>query len=173
MAKSTKSRFLLLGMSAQNPNDGGFESPSYCVVELDKRYLQTLLDRHQVFMQAHKQSDSLWESYYWDGSPTVYDAVVDEIHDAMPDAVREDNYGEGFYLADASPFPDGTESARIEVPQLVVREENVHWVFMPKHGDSYYQTASVPVDKLKEWLCSSTKSTAPTKRRLAAKKRHS
>jgi len=120
MAKESKQ--FVLHVSSTNEYLNGFDT---FVVEISPEFAQLLLDRIKLLEAVQKQDKEAYELYFWDPSGDYFGGDPDE-HDA-----------------DRPP-------SRAECQQLVVRQDEVNWVAIPKHTDLYVTTDPIRVDQLAE-----------------------
>lgn len=107
------------------PASGGEfgEVPSDCatfMVDIDQDYAKLLLGRVKALRELRKTDSEAYEIYFWDDAG-IY---MGETDDGKPDM------------------------GRVEVGQVIVRENNVCWTAVPKHTDSYIMTDNVEVGTL-------------------------
>lgn len=149
---------LILRVSSSNEYcDGGCE---YAAVDLTRELAGLALRRIQV-LKEHKKTDELvYETYYWDFTaeyfslradfPNISEKVkttilaVAEIVEAL---AVDDN--------EVVTAPDDIEVveaqiAAVECNQMVVREDGIAFLAIPKHCDLYVTTAEIHVPVLQE-----------------------
>lgn len=112
----------VLHVSCANEYLDGFDA---FVVEISPEYARILLERINLLEAVQKQDKDAFELYFWDPSGDYFGGDPDE-----PDVA-------------------GTPS-RAECQQLVVREDEVNWVVIPKHTDLYVTTDPIRATDLAE-----------------------
>lgn len=118
---------------------GWFPPEQECfVIDIDSRYAKVLLKRRAIFMSAKTSDKDLWEMYFWDASGEYYGVDWEETGD------REDEQGRQVVV------PDWEKPGRTEVDQAVIREEEVCWTALPKHGEVYVITETVNWDEIQQ-----------------------
>ena len=122
MNMTKESKQFVLHVSSTNEYLDGFDT---FVVEINPEYARLLLDRIKLLEAVQKEDKEAYELYFWDPSGDYFEGDPDE-----PDADRA--------------------PSRAECHQLVVRQEEVNWVAIPKHTDLYVTTDSIRVDQLTE-----------------------
>lgn len=151
---------LLLPVSSPNESNPVW----YATVRLTPEYCQLLLMRVERLQQLKRiESQDLIEMYYWSSAPTWYgtntfrdipDAVADrwsDLTDRFDDWLEREPL-QGLLLLDGDhQLPEECE-CRVEISQLVVRDDEVCWTGSPKHTDYYVTTNSVPVGLLHNLL---------------------
>ena len=147
---------LILRVSSSNEYcDGGCE---YAAVELTREFASLALRRIQVLKDHKKFDDAIYETYFWDFhaeyfSPRVdFSDVPEDVKTAML-AVAETLEAlevEGKEVAAASEDFEVVEAqtAAVECEQIVVRDDGIAFLAIPKHCDFYVTTAEIPVPML-------------------------
>jgi hypothetical protein len=149
---------LILRVSSSNEYcDGGCE---YAAVDLTRELASLALRRIQVLKEHKKNDELVYETYYWDFNAEYFSLRADftnmpekmktailavaEIVEAL--AVDDDELVEApadFEVVEA-------QTAAVECGQMIVRDEGIAFLAIPKHSDFYVTTAEIPVSVLQE-----------------------
>ena len=122
MNKIKNSKQFILPVSCANDFLDGFD---YFIVEISPEYARLLLNRVKMLGTVRKRDKEAYELYFWDYAGAYFGGDPDE-HDAA------------------------RESSRVECNQLIVRDDEVNWIAVPKHTDIYATTDPIRVDQLAE-----------------------
>ena len=137
--------------------DGGCE---YATVDLTRDLANVALRRIQVLKEHKKSDDLVFETYYWDFNADYFSLRADFTN--MPEKVKtailtvaeivEVLAVEENGLATAPDDFEVVEAqiAAVECLQMIVREDGIAFLAIPKHCDFYVTTAEIPVPVLQE-----------------------
>ncbi|MHB8655717.1 MAG: hypothetical protein ACYDA9_17775 [Terriglobia bacterium] len=149
---------LILRVSSSNEYyDGGCE---YAAVELTRELAHLALRRIEV-LKEHKKTDELvYETYYWDFNAEYFSLRADFTN--LPEKVKttiltvaEIVEALGVEEKEVVTAPDDFEVveaqiAAVECGQMLVGEDGIAFLAIPKHCDFYVTTAEIPVSVLQE-----------------------
>ena len=149
---------LVLSVSSGNEFcDGGCE---FALVDLTPELGAMALRRIDVLKEQKKSDGSLLETYYWDfhaeyfsprtdfnGFPEEAQAAMLEAAEAVESLAVEEKE---LVTAPADFKVVETQIAATECEQMVVAEEGIAFVAIPKHCDFYVTTAQIPVSVLQD-----------------------
>ncbi len=145
---------LVLTVSSSNQYcDGECE---FAVVDLTRELASVALRRIHVLGEHKKSDESVYETYYWAYhaeyfSPDFANAAR-KANGAMR-AVAEIVEALEFEKKEVVTVPDNFEVAEahiaaVECEQMVVREDSIVFLAIPKHCDFYVTTAEIPLQVL-------------------------
>ena len=149
---------LILRVSSSNEYcDGGCE---YAALDLMRELASLALRRIEV-LKEHKKTDELvYETYYWDFNAEYFSLRAD--FTSMPEKVKTTILAvaeivEALAVDDNElvTAPDDFEIvedqiAASECGQMIVRDDGIAFLTIPKHCDFYVTTAEIPVPVLQE-----------------------
>ena len=137
---------LALQVDSDNENS---DDPTLCIVDLTPALAQTMLDRIAALAGTKRKDPSLYECYYmeWGGERYMnFDDLEkleaergNELSDVLMRGQDMVELPEDFRL------PDDEVDARIECPQMCVREDAVQFTCIPKHCSWYIRTREIPL----------------------------
>ena len=143
-----------------SPVTGGEFNPcAGALIRLSQERIETLLQRKAVFDAVKAKDPDCLEMYYWDATPHwVSDGTdLNDDETSAPDLIEqiEALTGQPMDWHKAALLPVGAELdvrvMRSECDQVLVREEGVIWLTIPKHMDSEVRTFEIPwavIDKV-------------------------
>ncbi len=149
---------LLLRVSSNNQYcDGGCE---FAAVDLTRELASIALRRIQVLKEYKKNDESVYETYYWAFHAEYFSpwadvtSVPENVRTAMQPmpGIMETLEVEEKEVATAPDDFEVVEAqiAAVECEQMVVREDGIAFLAIPKHCDFYVTTAEIPVSVLQE-----------------------
>ncbi len=121
----------------------------YAFVDLTTELAQVALRRISAF-NAHKATDAdLLEIYFWDYHPEYFSPWNDLRADEA-DALAAILDGVPALSTDVQSAPSNFEVpegvlTRMEFCQMIVREDAIAFIAIPKHTDCYVSTAEIPL----------------------------
>lgn len=149
---------LILRVSSSNEYcHGGCE---YAVVDLTRPLANVALRRIQALKEHKKNDELVYETYYWDFNAEYFSLRADFTN--VPEKVKttiltvaeivEALAVDGNELVTAPDDIEVVEAqiAAVECGQMIVRDESVAFLAIPKHCDFYVTTSEIPVSVLQE-----------------------
>lgn len=149
---------LLLRVTSSNEYcDGGCE---YAALDLTRELAGLALRRIQVLKEHKKNDELVYETYYWDFNAEYFSLRADFTN--MPEKVKttiltvaEIVEALGVDDNELVTAPDDFEVveaqiAAVECGQMIVRDDGIAFLVIPKHCDFYVTTAEIPVSVLQE-----------------------
>jgi hypothetical protein len=147
---------LILRVSSSNEYcDGGCEFTS---IDLTRELANIALRRVQVLKDHKKNDGSIYETYYWDFHAEYFSPRADfsDVPEnvktamfAMAEIVEELGVEEKEVVTAPDDFEIVEEQiAAVECEQMVVREDGIAFLAIPKHCDFYVSTSEIPVTML-------------------------
>ena len=145
-------KFLLRVSSSNQYRDGGCE---FALVELTRELANVALRRIQVLKDYKKIDEFIYETYYWDFHAEYFSPRAD--FSGVPENVKAAMLAVGEIVEalvveekGVVTAPDDFEVveeqiAAVECTQLVVGEDGVAFLAIPKHCDFYVTTAEIPM----------------------------
>jgi hypothetical protein len=147
---------LILRVSSTNEYcDGGCEFAS---LDLTRELANIALRRIQVLKDHKKVDESIYETYYWDFHAEYFTSRADS--NDVPENVKNAMLAVGEILEalgaeekEVVTGPDDFEVVEaqitvVECAQMVVREDGIAFLALPKHCGFYVTTAEIPVPML-------------------------
>jgi len=150
-------KLLLRVLSSNQYCDGGCEFAS---IDLTGELAKIALRRIQVLKDHKKIDGSIYEIYYWDFHAEYFSLRADFTN--MPEKVKttiltvaEIVEALGVDDNELVTAPDDFEVveaqiAAVECGQMIVRDDGIAFLAIPKHCDFYVTTAEIPVSVLQE-----------------------
>ena len=149
---------LILRVSSSNEYcDGGC---GYAAVELTRELASLALRRIQMLKEHKKNDELVYETYYWDFNAEYFSLRADFTN--MPEKMKTAilavaDIVEALAVDDNElvTAPDDFEVveaqiAAVECGQMIVRDDGIAFLAIPKHCDFYVTTAEIPVSVLQE-----------------------
>ena len=132
---------LILGTSSSDPEwSGGCD---FAIIEMNIKLRSTIFSRKSTFVKIRAADTDLYEMYFWDYTPEFFSPYLDE--DDFSDEFEKIVLStDGIWEKPENLIIPENTFARIECPQMIIREEGVAWVVIPKHSDVYVTTFEVP-----------------------------
>ena len=133
-----KTRKFILKTERTEVGDWMPEEQECFVIKITPDYAKRLLARLESFLSVKALDGSLWEMYFWDSSGDYYGVDWEKTVEEYDEEGRE------------IVVPDFDAPGRTEVDQLIVREEELCWTAMPKHGEVYIITDPIKWHEIRQ-----------------------
>jgi hypothetical protein len=123
----------------------------YAFIDLSPE-LARLARRRVNILKTHKQADQqLDEMYFWDFHVEYFSPWKDEVDSADPLSAMLERLlpvaGDLLRAPDDFAVPENL-LARVECSQMIIREEGIAFIAIPKHASYYIRTSEVPLPLL-------------------------
>ncbi len=121
----------------------------YALIDLNWDLARIALGRLKAF-KAHKKTDpQLDEMYFWDGHAEYFspwNAAEGERADSLSEILHKlpDVGDELMRAPDDFVVPENL-LARVECSQIIVREDAIAFIAIPKHASYYIRTSKIPL----------------------------
>ena len=120
----------------------------YALIDLSPE-LASLARRRVNILKTQKQADQqLDEMYFWDFHVEYFSPWEDEVASADPLSAMLERLlpvaGDLLRAPDDFAVPENL-LARVECSQMIIREEGIAFIAIPKHASYYIRTSEVPL----------------------------
>lgn len=153
---------IILNVWSNNPfNNGGCD---FAVVDLTPELAKLALRRIATLCEQKSLDSCVYEMYYWGWEAEYFSPWADCLSEpgektACPELenLLEELRAGGREIVVAADKPALLESqiARVECGQMIVRENSISFIGIPKHTDFYVTTADIPKEVLQRAVTSS------------------
>jgi hypothetical protein len=135
----------------------GTDDHEFAIITLDREFAQRSQARRKLFEQAKKADSSLYEMYYWGG----YVEYLDTLDVLVPKTLSKRRLEvlvarllEGNVIEVPVTYRTYLENnfQRMECEQVVVSEDGVKFVALPKHTNIYVNTDDLSWDSIARLL---------------------
>ena len=148
---------LAMNVSSRNENDDGG-----CVlacIDLTPGLAELTLQRIESLGELQARDQDADEIYYWNYDAVFFDPFLGPGHEGAPEDPwaltgerlldRLEREQKGFVEVDSVFVVPEHQLAAIERSEMVVRQEAVAFIVIPKHGSFYVETVEVPSEVLR------------------------
>lgn len=142
---------LILSTTSSNEHWNG--DCDYAVVQVDNVLANKVWIRQRLFEKIKLADSNLYKMYFWDWDPAFFSPDIDKLDlgftDEFEKRLNDAGNGDIWTMPEAFEFPKEA-FVKVECTQMIVREDGVAWVTIPKHSSVYVTTVEVPYNMLKE-----------------------
>ena len=147
---------MILTVSSHNENDDG--GCVLALLDLTPRLAERALSRIESLRAISAQDEAADEIYYWNSDAVFFDPFLacnddsglegqpavppDQLFEQLEKAAKDFIEVEAGFI-----IPDG-QIARIDCSQMVVRNDGIAFIAIPKHGNFYVETCEVAAEVL-------------------------
>ena len=148
---------LAMNVSSRNENDDG--GSVLACIDLTPRLAELALRRIDSLGELQAQDRDADEVYYWNYDAVFFDPFLGPGYEGEPEDPwalsgerlldRLEKEQKGFVEVDSLFVVPEHQLAAIDCSEMVVREEAVAFIAIPKHGSFYVETVEVPSEVLR------------------------
>lgn len=142
---------LILSTTSSNEHWNG--DCDYAVVQVDNVLANKVWIRQRLFEKIKLADSNLYKMYFWDWDPAFFSPYMYKLDPGFTDEFekRLNDAGNGDIWTMPDTFEIPKEAfVKVECTQMIVREDGVAWVTIPKHSSVYVTTVEIPYNMLKE-----------------------
>lgn len=140
---------LILSTTSSNENWNG--DCDYAIVGINNDLIQIVKARKRLFDMVIAFDSKLYKMYFWDWSAVFFSPYLSKLDLEFTDKFEHCDFDDIWILPVDLEIPEAA-FARVECTQMIVREEGIAWVTIPKHSSVYVITVKIPYNILKETI---------------------